>query len=556
MSTLIDVENLRVRFDRTGPLVVKGVSFRVERGECLALVGESGSGKSVTARALVGLTGYGSQVHADRLRFDTQDLSNCDARAWRQIRGARVGFVMQDALGSLDPLRPVGHGIAEPLRLHTRLTRQAREARVLELLEQVGMPEPGLRARQYPHQISGGLRQRALIASAIACGPELLIADEPTTALDAVVQAHILNLLESLRTKDNSLLLISHDMAVVARLADRVAVMQHGVIVEQGPTDAVLYDPQHPYTKSLLAAVSSVHGKRASSSHLHARNDDVTTAPVNEAPSVTGENRFARFVLQATRLTKTFAHLDGKRRKVLSDVSFTLRPGETLGVVGESGSGKTTLTRILLGLDKADEGVVRWRGRDWASLTRREKREERKRVQVVFQDPLGSFDPRYTVERVLNEALQIAGYKRGPARRARAIELLELVRLDASHLARRPIELSGGQRQRVAIARALAPQPEVLVCDEPVSALDVSVQAQILDLLEDLKARLGLACVFVSHDLGVIQRVSDRIVVMKDGGIVESGDVGEIFDRPAHHYTRALLNAIPRIASASAALSA
>ena len=532
---LIDVKDLRVQFGHHGAEVIKGISFHLHRGECLALVGESGSGKSVTSRTLAGLTGAHSQLQAERLQFDGQDLRTFNQQAWRSIRGARIGFVMQDALGSLDPLRPVGKEVAEPLQLHTGLTRAQREAKVIELLKAVGVPEPELRARQYPHQLSGGLRQRALIASAIACDPQLLIADEPTTALDATVQAQVLALLESLRSRNTSMLVVSHDLAVVARLADRVAVMHNGVIVEQGSVEAILHNPQHPYTQSLLKAGSAVHFHRPA----------VPVAPVASRPTASiGEGTSP--LLQAHHLEKAFVGPDGQRRSAVRDVSFTLRRGETLGIVGESGSGKTTLTRIVLGLEQADSGDVWIKGRTWSSLTESEKRYARHRIQVVFQDPQSSFDPRYTVQRVLYEALEVAGYPKDVWRQ-RAIELLNLVRLDETLLSRRPIELSGGQRQRVAIARALAPQPEILVCDEPVSALDVSVQAQILELLDDLKRRLGLACLFISHDLGVINHVSERILVMKNGQVVESGSVREVFDQPRHPYTRALLDAIPRI---------
>ena len=545
---LLEVDNLRVRFGPDGPLVLKGISFVLNRGECLALVGESGSGKSVTSRTLVGLTGHQAQIDAARLHLDGEDLSRFNERTWRRIRGTRIGFVMQDALGSLDPLRPVGREIGEPLLLHTDLTKRQRDEKVIALLRSVSVPEPELRARQYPHQLSGGLRQRALIASAIACAPELLIADEPTTALDATVQAHVLGLLESLRGKDTAMLIISHDLAVVSRLADRVAVMHAGHIVEQGPMSAILNRPQHPYTKSLLAAHAAVHAKSARLPHFYS-----TPAPESPALSLAtpnrpdGDNGRGLPLLEARNLVKTFDGPDGEKRTVVSDVSFVLRPGQTLGIVGESGSGKTTTARLMLGLEKPDGGSVEWRGQNWHALSRRQQLAERKRVQVIFQDPLASFDPRYTVERVLFEALEVAGYPRGEKRRARAVELLDLVRLDETYLARRPIELSGGQRQRIAIARALAPEPEVLVCDEPVSALDVSVQAQILDLLTDLKKRLDLACLFISHDLGVIYRVCDRILVMKDGRVVEAGAVREVFDRPRHDYTRALLNAIPRL---------
>jgi len=531
-APLVEVENLQVRFGRDAQPVVKGISFTLNRGECLALVGESGSGKSVTSRTLVGLAGRQAQVQASRLRLHGEDLSAFSEQVWRRIRGTRVGFIMQDALGSLDPLRLAGQEIAEPLQLHTALDRRQREAKVIELLRAVGVPEPEWRARQYPHQLSGGLRQRALIASAIACGPELLIADEPTTALDASVQAQVLDLLESLRSRETALLIISHDLAVVSRLADRVAVMQDGHIVEQGLIADIFHDPKHPYTQALLAAARAVHAKGA-------RPPTAATGPVPLEAS-------RPVVVEAAGLHKSYLGPDAKKRTVVADVSFTLRQGETLGIVGESGSGKTTLSRIVLGLVAPDSGSVELRGQPWSGLNARQQREERKRIQVIFQDPLSSFDPRYTVERVLGEALGVAGY-RGAALRDKAVELLELVRLDGSYLRRRPLALSGGQRQRVAIARALAPGPEVLVCDEPVSALDVSVQAQILDLLADLKDRLKLSCLFISHDLGVIHRVSDRLLVMKDGVVVESGGVNEVFGHPRHEYTAALLNAIPQL---------
>jgi len=525
---LVEVENLRVGFGRDGAAVIRGISFTLRRGECLALVGESGSGKSVTARTLVGLTGREARITAGRLAFAGENLAGFTERQWRTLRGSRIGFVMQDALGSLDPLRTVGAEVAESLRLHTLLTRAQRAARVIDLLRAVEMPEPEIRARQHPYQLSGGLRQRALIASAIACGPELLIADEPTTALDALVQVRVLDLLASLRTPDNAMLIVSHDFAVISRLADSVAVMHQGEIVEQGSVEAILSNPQHPYTRQLLDAVKSVHVRSRPAS---ARR---------ESPTVTEEP-----VLAVEGLTKAFTGPDGGKRTVVSNLSFFLRRGETLGVVGESGSGKTTAIRMALGLERPDAGVVRLLGRDWLTLSKTEQRGARRQMQVVFQDPIASFDPRYTVERVLGEAIEIAGITDPVARRDRAVELLELVRLDRSVLPRRPIELSGGQRQRLAIARALAPKPAVLVCDEPVSALDVSVQRQILDLLADLKARLGLACLFISHDLGIIQRISDRVLVMRDGVAVETGEVQTIFAAPSHPYTQALLAAIP-----------
>jgi peptide/nickel transport system ATP-binding protein len=526
---LLSVEQLRVAF--AAGEVVKGVSFEIRAGECLAIVGESGSGKSVTARTLLGLAGQDAQVSAARLSFGDADLRNYSERQWRGLRGNQVGFVMQDALNALDPLRTLGREVGEPLDLHRDLNREQRAAKVLELLQSAGMADAEQRIGLYPHQLSGGLRQRALIASAIACTPQLLIADEPTTALDAAVQAQVLELLLQLRGQGMAMLLVSHDLALVSKLADRVAVMLNGEIVEQGPVEQILHAPQHPYTRSLLAAAVAVHGQ----------------VPNAIAATETALRRMAAarqhpYVLHASGLQKTYAAPDGKQRHALAGVSIGLRRGETLGIVGESGSGKTTLSRILLGLETADSGSVHWNGQAWQSLSAAQKRQHRRRVQVVFQDTLGCFDPRYTVDRVLDEALAAAGVARG-ARRQRILELLDLVRLDASCISRRPIQLSGGQRQRLAIARALAAEPEVLVCDEPVSALDVSVQAQVLDLLADLKQRLGLSCLFISHDLGVVRRICDQVAVMKDGLIVEQGPADELYAQPRHPYTRMLLAA-------------
>ncbi|RON80028.1 ABC transporter ATP-binding protein [Pseudomonas chlororaphis] len=536
LEPLIRVTDLQVRFGAQAAPTLKGISFELRRGECLALVGESGSGKSVTSRTLAGLTGANALIQASRLEFAGQDLRRFDERAWRRIRGAQIGFVMQDALGSLDPLRPVGKEIAEPLELHSALDRAQRQARVLELLRAVGVPEPELRARQYPFQLSGGLRQRALIASAIACNPRLLIADEPTTALDATVQAQVLGLLESLRGDSTAMLIVSHDLAVVSRLANRVAVMHNGVIVEQGSVEEVLHDPRHPYTQFLLRAGRAVHFRRPAPS----------PRPILSAVAPAGAE--APPLLQVDKLSKAFKGPDGRLRTVVDGVCLQLRRGQTLGIVGESGSGKTTLTRMILGLETPDSGAIELLGQPWLSLTDAQKRRLRRSIQVVFQDPLSSFDPRYSVQRVLFEALQMAGHPRRDWA-PQAAELLGLVRLDAALLGRRPLELSGGQRQRVAIARALAAGPQILVCDEPVSALDVSVQAQILELLDDLKQRLGLACLFISHDLGVINHVSDAVLVMKDGRVVEAGPVREVFDHPQHPYTLALLDAIPHLES-------
>ncbi len=546
---LLAVDDLRVAFGRGPELreVVAGISFTLRAGECLAIVGESGSGKSVTARTLVGLTGEGARVTARRLQHRGRDLMGLGDRQWRSIRGRDVGFVLQDALVSLDPLRTVGAEIAEALRLHGQGGRRDRERRVLELLEQVGVPEPELRARQRPHELSGGLRQRALIASAIALDPPLVIADEPTTALDATVQAQVLRVLEDMTARGAALLVISHDLAVVGRLADRVAVMHDGRIVEQGPIEHVLGAPRHPYTRALLQAVPSFHGKGTRLAPASAVRAIPARAAASSAAAPAGP------VLQAEGLVKSYRGPDGVDRTVVQDVSFRLERGETLGIVGESGSGKTTTARIVLGLVAPDAGTVLLDGQPWSELRERDRRPQRHRIATIYQDPLSSFDPRWTVERILRDAVATSRGLEGRAVDAVVDDLLDQVGLARELRERRPLLLSGGQRQRVAIARALAPEPEVIVCDEPVSALDVSIQAQILDLLADLQEAHRLGYLFISHDLGVVHHVSDRVLVMQDGRVVEEGDAEALFRAPDHPYTRELLGALPELPALAAA---
>ncbi len=543
--TALSVENLRVGFG-IGPdyhEVVKGISFSVSAGECLAIVGESGSGKSVSARSIIGLAGSGARVRADGLALSGVDVREFTDRRWRGIRGREVGFILQDALVSLDPLRPVGKEISETLKLHRWGNARARHARVLELLEQVGVPEPQLRARQLSGELSGGQRQRALIASAIALDPGLLIADEPTTALDVTVQAQILDLLDDTKARGKALLVISHDLAVVARLADRVAVMNQGVIVEQGPTAEVLRNPKDPYTQRLLDAVPSAHSR------------GTRLSPTTPSQFTVGERRpeSARTgepLITVAGVSKSYKGPDGRTRTVVKDVSFELGVGETLGVVGESGSGKTTVARLVLAVTAPDQGEIRLAGEPWSGIMEKERRPRRRLITTVYQDPLSSFDPRWNVSRLITDALPADRYQ-GAGRRQRVEELLSLVGLDVEFAGRRPLELSGGQRQRVAIARALAPEPSVIVCDESVSALDVSIQAQVLDLLADIQTQLGVSYLFISHDLGVIHHVSDRILVMHNGRIVEHGAAEEIFDRPQNAYTQKLLSSLPRIEEAA-----
>src|SRR5699024_4219856 len=527
-----------VAFD--GHEVVHDVSFSLRPGTCLGIVGESGSGKSVTARALLGLNGPSAQVTATALDVGTDVLSASEEQL-RTLRGRRIGYVLQDALVSLDPLRKVGTEIAEPLRVHG-VPRTERPQRVQALLTSVSVPEPALRARQLPSELSGGLRQRALIAAALALDPEVLIADEPTTALDVTVQAQILELLEQNLATGRSLILISHDLSVVERLADHVLVMHHGRVVEEGPTSQVLTAPQDPYTRRLLAAIPSAdsRGRRLS---------DLPPAPVTlgtradasaERPAALGP------LLAAEDLGKSYRGPDGRPRAVVDGVSFELRAGETLGIVGESGSGKSTTAWMALALTEPTTGAVTLDGEPWTGIPERRRRARRRRIAVVQQDPLSSFDPRWTVGRTIADALPTARRRAtGTERSERVAELLRAVGLDPSFAGRHPLTLSGGQRQRAAIARALATDPEVLVLDEPVSALDVSVQAQVLDLLDDLQQALGTAYLFISHDLGVIHHVSDRVLVMQHGRIVESGTADEVLRTPRHPYTRQLVAALP-----------
>ncbi|HEX4444218.1 MAG TPA: ABC transporter ATP-binding protein [Galbitalea sp.] len=543
--TALLVEDLRVGFGVGSDYreVVKGISFGVSAGECLAIVGESGSGKSVSARSVIGLAGSGSRVSANKLELHGVDVRGYPDRRWRGIRGREVGFILQDALVSLDPLRPVGKEITETLTLHGWGTARTRHARVLELLEQVGVPEPQLRARQLSGELSGGQRQRALIASAIALDPGLLIADEPTTALDVTVQAQILDLLDETKARGKAVLVISHDLAVVARLADRVAVMNHGVIVEEGPTAQVLGNPRDAYTQRLLDAVPSAHSRGTRLSP--ATSPRPAPKRSSSVPDVfDGPTRSA--LITVDRVSKSYRGPDGITRTVVRDVSFELGVGETLGVVGESGSGKTTVARLVLAVTQPDRGEIRLAGQPWSGISEHQRRPRRRLITAVYQDPLSSFDPRWTVSRLILDALPADRY-RGSARAARVAELLSLVGLEPEHADRRPLKLSGGQRQRVAIARALAPEPSVIICDESVSALDVQVQAQVLDLLADIQNQLGVSYLFISHDLGVIHHVSDRILVMQGGRIVEQGAADQIFDFPQHPYTQALLSSLPRI---------
>lgn len=543
LVSMLRVRDLAVGFGGRPGIdpVVAGVSFDIAPGECLALVGESGSGKSVTARSLIGLAGNDAWLQAAELEINGSDVLGLSDAQWRRRRGRDVGLVLQDALVSLDPLRPIGREIADSLRLHTILDRAARRARVQEVLERVGLPDGRTRVRQRSGELSGGQRQRALIASAIALDPPLLLIDEPTTALDVTVQAQILDLLESLKRHGTAILLISHDLAVVGRIADRIAVMSAGRIVEQGPAARLLASPRQELTRRMIAAIpiDKPRGSRLSSP------EDRADAPA-PAPAP------AEVVLEASGLVKTFRRPDGSAQRAVDGVSFRLLRGTTLGLVGESGSGKTTTARLLLALSRPDAGEVRVLGRPFSAATERQRRRLRPDLGAIYQDALSSFDPRLSVDAVLRDAVRgarRAARQAGNAARdrARMLELLDQVSLPATLLSRRPLSLSGGQRQRVGIARALASEPQILVCDEPVSSLDVTVQAQVLDLLDELQRERGLSLLLISHDLGVIQHASDQVAVMLDGTIVETGDTTQVFTAPRHPYTQSLLAAVPRL---------
>jgi len=557
-QALVEVHNLSIGFAGAngGKPLVRNVSFSIRPGQCVALVGESGSGKSITARSVLGLSGDGAQISADSFRIAGRDALAFSGQDWRALRGTFAGLVMQDALVSLDPLRTIGQETAEVLIRHDLLKgRQALTAKVHDVLQQVGIADPQLRAGQYAHELSGGLRQRGLIASAIAAGPALIIADEPTTALDVTVQQQVISVLAERVKNGAGLLLISHDLALVAQIADFVHVLHEGEVVDAGPVAEVLRNPRHTYTRQLLAAVPSAQsrGHKLSSARI------VAAVPGAEGLSIRREALARhqigdRTVLEVQNISKRYG-AGGWGRKArpftaLHDASFAIRKGEVLGIVGESGSGKTTCANIVLGLLTPDTGRVKLLGQTWSGIGEQQRRPLRRHMQYIPQDPLSSFDPRYTVLQVIAENLPDPTLK-PVQRQEQVVELLRQVGLNESLLQRRPLTLSGGQRQRIAIARALAAAPALLICDEPVSALDVYVQAQVLDLIAELQAQYQMSLLFISHDLGVVQHISDRVLVFHQGHIVEQGPTEQLFAAPQHAYTRTLLGAAPQQSTVS-----
>lgn len=545
-APLLSVEGLAVDFATMDGVVhaVEGVDLEIAAGQTVAIVGESGSGKSTTAMAIIGLLAGGGRVAAGSIRLDGREIAHAPEHELRMIRGRDIGLVPQDPMSNLNPVAKIGTQVAESLLAHGLATRQNVQEKVVEALTAAGLPDPERRAKQYPHEFSGGMRQRALIAIGLACKPRLLIADEPTSALDVTVQQTILDQIGDMtRELGTAVLLITHDLGLAAERAERVIVMHRGRVVEQGPARQILEAPQHPYTQSLVKAAPSVAAARLRPEAFHA--EERPTAPASEQDAATTPAPVDNIV-EIENLTKVYPVRGQKEDFVAVDgVSLAIPRGETVAIVGESGSGKTTTARMLLKVIEPTSGVIRFEGKDVASLNRADTKDFRQRVQPIFQDPYSSLNPMFTIERLIAEPLDF--YKRGSGaeRRARVRQLLDDVALPQSMLRRYPSELSGGQRQRVAIARALALSPDLIVCDEPVSALDVLVQDQILTLLGDLQREYGLSYLFISHDLAVVRLISDYVCVMKDGALVEAASSEEIFTNPRDPYTRRLLASIP-----------
>ena len=526
-DTILSLDRLSVRLpkgaDRSHALA--DVSLSVASNEILCVVGESGSGKSMMANAIMRLLPNDVAINGGHVMFEGRDLCDAAAAEMREVRGAGIAMIFQEPMTALNPLRTVGDQIGEMFLIHTDLSKADINAKVLALLADVRIPDPNAAAKAYPHELSGGQRQRAMIAMALALDPKLLIADEPTTALDVTTQAQILKLIRDLRQRrKTAVLFITHDFGVVADIADRVVVMQHGVIVEQGAASQVLNAPQHAYTKQLIAAVPPL------------------TAPPPR--KLADENILTLSAVSKTYRTGGFLGRGARATAAVKNVSLNLPKGATLGIVGESGSGKSTLARCIVRLIDPETGAIVLSGKDWATMSREDVRRETRHIQMVFQDPFASLNPRRKAAELVAQGPIVHGAPRAKAI-ADAKELFALVGLDPSAGDRFPHEFSGGQRQRIGLARALALKPDVLVADEPVSALDVSVQAQVLKLLADLRQRLGLSIVFITHDLRVAAQICDLVAVMKDGEIVEHGLTSDVFGDPQHPYTQALLASIP-----------
>ena len=555
-QNLIEIRDLRVRFrlDQTQTFdAVKGVSFDIPNHATVALVGESGSGKSVSAMAIMGLLPPESAMilEGSRVMYAGRDLLAEPRESLQRIRGKEISMIFQEPMTSLNPVFTVGDQICEVLRLHMGLGRAQARARAIEVLSEVGIPEPQLRVNSYPHQLSGGQQQRVMIAMAIACEPKLLIADEPTTALDVTIQRQILELLADLKQRRHmSVLFITHDLALVGEIADHVVVMQEGEIRESAPAAEIFQRPRHPYTRALLECRPRLDRRPQ---RLPVIDDFMRTEgkPAGQQERKRGVTRDDAIILEARNLSKEFRLREGlfghKAFRAVERVSFTLAKGKTLGLVGESGSGKTTIGLALMRLIDASGGEVLFEGTDLLKLSRRELMPYKRRIQIIFQNPYASLNPRFTVGNILIEPMQIHGIGADLAERSKlAYALLDRVGLGRVAFNKYPHEFSGGQRQRIAIARCLTMKPDVLICDESVSALDVSIQAQVLNLLQDLQDEFRMSYIFISHDLAVVKYMSDQVMVLHDGKLVEMANSDDIYLAPKHDYTRRLLSAIPR----------
>ncbi|OTS15830.1 ABC transporter ATP-binding protein [Acinetobacter baumannii] len=563
-TPLLHIENLRVSFkgeDKQYTETVKGISFDIPTNTTVALVGESGSGKSVTSLATMGLLPVGQSKidEKSKIIFEGKDLLGLSRTEMRKICGKDIAMIFQEPMSSLNPVFTVGNQIAEVLCLHMGMSRKQARQRVLELLKEVGIPSPETKIDAYPNQLSGGQQQRVMIAMAIACEPKLLIADEPTTALDVTIQKQIIDLLESLRQRRQmSMLFITHDLALVGEIADQVIVMRHGEIREQGTAEQVLEQPKDVYTRALLYCRPQMSQRpyrlpvtsdfmRQENNILVEQSFDVSEIPERKR----GLNGDEQIILEVKDLKKSFYSrkgLFGKEEfQAVKGVSFKLAKGKTLGLVGESGSGKTTVGLLLMRLHQASGGQALIEGKDILSLTEKEFAKYQRKIQIIFQNPYASLNPRFTIGQILLEPMQIHGIGKDDAERKQiALGLLERVNLPEQAYYRYPHEFSGGQRQRIAIARCLTLKPEILICDESVSALDVSVQAQVLNLLQDLQDEFGLSYIFISHDLSVVKYISDQVMVMNHGEVVEIANSDELYAHPQHDYTKRLLQAIPQ----------
>lgn len=546
-TPLLQITDLHVDFtSSTGTVpAVRGANLTIYPGQTVAIVGESGSGKSTTAAAIIGLLPGTGRVTGGSIVFDGQDITTLTAKEWVDLRGSGIGLVPQDPMTNLNPVLRVGTQVKEALTANAVVPRSEVGARVATLLEEAGLPDAERRAKQYPHEFSGGMRQRVLIAIGLAAHPKLLIADEPTSALDVTVQRRILDHLQTMTSElGTAVLFITHDLGLAAERAEQLVVMHRGRIVESGPALEILQHPRHPYTKRLVSAAPSLASARIESAHAHGievTDEELTGSGMG---SVSHDD-----IIRVEHLTKEFdiRGSKGEAKKLLAvdDVSFGLRTGTTLAVVGESGSGKSTVANMILNLLDPTSGKVYFKGRDCSTMNTKELFALRRKLQVVFQNPYGSLDPMYSIFRIIEEPLRVHGIGSKKERADRVAELLDLVALPRSAMRRYPNELSGGQRQRVAVARALALNPEVVVLDEAVSALDVLVQNQILILLNDLQAQLKLSYLFITHDLAVVRQIADDVVVMEHGRLVESASSDELFNHPVQDYTRELIEAVP-----------